>query len=143
MLAITLQVAATQLLMSDSAGRLAYREKAPWVKGLHPRLSCSPFLTDRMVKQGWCPLVIDQIRHGCNVVGQYYASLLVSPWRKLDHSNCTKDDRDCKAITQLSLLKLAHETVDCQCKMLSVDNTKLHRIITNDEIPVLQLVGGS
>ncbi|CZR59572.1 uncharacterized protein PAC_09466 [Phialocephala subalpina] len=139
-LAITLQVGATQLLMSNAAGQLAYRNQAPWERGLHFRLTRNSFLTDRMINQGWCPIVIEQIRAGCNVVGQYYVSLLGPSPRKIDHSSCTKDDKDCKGIAQLQSLKLAHETEDCQCKVLSVDTTKLHQIITEHEIPILQLV---
>ncbi|KUJ12058.1 uncharacterized protein LY89DRAFT_673847 [Mollisia scopiformis] len=139
-LAITLQVGVTQLLMSKSAGQLAYRNDIPWERGLHFRITRSPFLTDRMVKQGWCPIVIEQIRSHSNVVGQYYASLLGPPLRKLDHSCCSKDDKDCQGIAQLRSLKLGHETENCQCQILTVDHTKLHAIINEHEIPILRLV---
>lgn len=140
-LAITLQVGLTQLLCSNSAGKLANRSDIPWERSLHFRLTRSPFLTDRMLKQGWCPIVIEQIRSHCNVIGQYYASLLGPPLRKLDHSSCSKDDKDCQGVKQLQSLKLAHEIEDCQCMILNVPKEKLQAVIEEHEIPVLQLVG--
>jgi len=52
-LAISLHVGATQLLtMPNNLGSVAFRENAPWERGLHIRLTRSPWLEARMVKQG-------------------------------------------------------------------------------------------
>lgn len=140
-LAISLQVGATQLLiMPNVLGGAVYRGNAPWEKGLHMRLTRSPWLDARMFKQGWCPLYLDQIRSNSNVIGQYYSSLLGPPHRKLDHSRCAKGDKDCTAMEQHQIRSLGHETEDCGCKILTVDKEKLGAIIAKDEIPVLRLI---
>jgi hypothetical protein len=140
-LAISLHVGATQLLIkTDSPNSVGYRAEAPWEKGLHIRLTRSPWLEARMVKQGWCPLYLEQIRSHLNVLGQYYSSLIGPPLRKLDHSKCSKSSRDCLAMEQHQILSVGHETENCSCKILRVDRTKLQDIITHNEIPVLRLV---
>jgi hypothetical protein len=139
-LAISLQVGATQVLTDGHRpGGLINREGAPWEKGLHIRLTRSPFLEARMVKQGWCPLIIEQIRSNTNVIGQYYSSLIGPPHRKLDHSRCSKDDKDCTAMENYQIRAVGHETENCNCRILNVDRKKLEDIIANHEIPILRL----
>jgi hypothetical protein len=141
-LAISLHVGATQLLTKPNNGGVVFRDNAPWEQGLHIRLTRSPWLEDRMLKQGWCPLTLEQIRTNSNVIGQYYSSLLGPPHRKLDHSNCSKNDKDCAAMENHQVRSVGHETENCNCKILLVDRLKLKEIIDKHEIPVLRLVEG-
>lgn len=140
-LAISLHIGATQLLIKlKTLGGAVYRGNAPWEKGLHMRLTRSPWLEARMFKQGWCPLYVDQIRSNSNVIGQYYSSLLGPPHRKLNHSKCDKGDKDCAAMEKHQIRSLGHEIEDCDCRILTVDKERLGAIIAKDEIPVLQLI---
>lgn len=93
-----------------------------------------------MVSQGWCPTVVKQIWTSQNPLGQYYASLLGPPHRKLDHSNCNSEDKECAAIKKIPLGNVKHETEECQCDILLVDPLKLAEIIDRHEIPVLRFI---
>ena len=137
-LAITLHVGATQLL-GGMSNTYPFRN-VPWEKGRHFRVSQNHFLTERMISQGWCPVIIEQFRSGFSVLGQYYASLLGPPQRKLDHGECRKGAADCEAMKQFRPGSIKHAVDGCQCKTLVVDKKRLADIISKDEIPVLRLV---
>ena len=93
-----------------------------------------------MITQGWCPSVVEQIQSSYNVLGQYYASLLGPPKRRLDHSECSRDSRECVAKTMGSDgYVIRHEADGCQCVVLKVNGSKLVDIIKNGDIPVLYL----
>jgi hypothetical protein len=136
--AITLQVGATEIC-GGSPGEPSYR-KVPWETGRHWRITRNDFVERRMVSQGWCPTVIRQIWTHENPLGQYYASLLGPPHRKLDHSDCKFDEIECTAMKKLPLGRVKHESEDCQCDILLVDHPKLAEIIERQEIPVLRLI---
>ena len=137
-LAITLQVGATELC-GGNLGEPTYR-KVPWESGRHWRVTRNNFIDQRMVLQGWCPSVVRQIWNNQNPIGQYYASLLGPPRRKLDHSDCDFGDNDCTAMKKLPLGGVKHETDDCRCDILLVDSVRLAEIIERQEIPVLCLI---
>jgi hypothetical protein len=137
-LAITLQVGATEIC-GGKPGEPTYR-KLPWETGRHWRITRSKFMNERMVSQGWCPTVVKQIWSKQNPLGQYYASLLGPPRRKLDHSSCNFDDTDCEAMKKQPLSKGKHENEGCQCETLLVDVAKLCEIIEIYEVPVLRLL---
>jgi hypothetical protein len=137
-LAITLHFGASQL--HSEASKLGSLRDLPWEKGRHFRRTQSTFLMDRMLRQGWCPVMIEQLRLGYSVLGQYYASLLGRPQRKLDHGECIKGAADCEAMIKFCPESIKHATAGCQCESLIVNRDKLADIIGKDEIPVLRLV---
>ncbi|KAF4632702.1 hypothetical protein G7Y89_g5424 [Cudoniella acicularis] len=132
-LATTLQVGATEICGA------VYRQ-TPWKMVQSWKIVRNIFLQTRMVNQGWCPSVVEQIQSSYNVLGQYYASLLGPPKRPLDHTNCNRDNRECVAKTMVSdgyIVK--HESEGCQCMVLQVDALKLVATIKNGDIPLLHL----
>lgn len=137
-IAITLQVGATEIC-GGSPGEPSYR-KVPWEVGRHFRITRNNFMEQRMVSQGWCPTVVKQLWTSQNPIGQYYASLLGPPYRKLDHSDCGFEDTECAAMKKLPLGHIKHEKEDCQCDILLVDSLKLAEIIEREEIPALRLI---
>jgi hypothetical protein len=132
-LAITLQVAASEIC------GVVYRQ-TPWEKVQSWKFVRNTFLQIRMVDQGWCPSVVEQIQSSYNVLGQYYASLLGPPKRELDHIDCSRDSRECVAKTMgPDGYVVRHEADGCQCMVLQVDALKLAATIKNGDIPVLYL----
>lgn len=106
-LAITLHVGATEIC-GGPPGQPSCMD-VPWEKGRHWRLTRSRFMDERMIAHGWCPTVVKQVWSQCNPVGQYYSSLLGPPHRKLDHSACSPNEKDCAAMKQLLAGKITHE----------------------------------
>lgn len=96
-------------------------------------------MDERLVAQGWCATVVKQIWSNQNPLGQYYASLLGPPHRKLDHNNCVADDKDCAVMKKLPIGNVTHEKDDCQCRILLVDRLQLAEIIGKTKIPVSSL----
>ncbi|KAG0652125.1 hypothetical protein D0Z07_0980 [Hyphodiscus hymeniophilus] len=132
-LAISLQVGATEIC-GGSPGEPTYRI-VPWEKARHWRITRNNFIDQRMVSQ-----VVRQIWTHENPIGQYYASLLGPPSRKLDHGDCDFDEKECAAMKKLPLSQVRHDSEDCQCATLLVDRAKLADIIQRDEIAVLRLI---
>ena len=92
-LAYTLQCSATEICglgrglryPTETSNQSGYRD-VPWRVDRTWQITRNPFITQRMIEQGWCPSVVDQIRNDFKVLGQYYDSLMGPPKRKLDHS---------------------------------------------------------
>jgi hypothetical protein len=137
-LAITLQVGLTDLLGGEEQEE-NYRV-VPWERdGRHWRLAKNEWLENRMIGQGWCPVIIEQTRRSFNTVGLYYCSLLGPPGGKLDHRKCKKSEPDCDAMRNFETEHGTHVVEGCECEFLVVDSSKLGDIIAKDAIPVLYL----
>lgn len=104
---------------------------------MHWRLIRNSFAEHRMISQGWCPSIAEQVRTSFNILGQYYVSLLGPPERKMDHTGCDKGDRDCQAFKELTGKHKIHLDGDCDCQPVYVDRESLEAIITQEDIPVL------
>jgi hypothetical protein len=138
-LAIILQVGLTEIL-GGKQGEKDYRV-VPWEKGdvRHWRTSRNEWLEERMIRQGWCPVILEQTRLDFNIVGVYYCSLLGPPGRKLNHTECKKDEPDCDAMRTFETEHGTHVIEGCTCEFLVVDSSKLGDIVARDEIPILRL----
>src|SRR5436190_19748733 len=56
----------------------------------------SKWLMQRMIGQGWCPAIVEQLSNPCATF-LYYASLLGPPRHGDDHSKCWANGRTCLA----------------------------------------------
>jgi hypothetical protein len=130
-LAITLEVATTEICAEK------YRD-TPWAKERTWVNINNSFLRDRMVGQGWCPSVVEQLRG--NALNQYYASLLGPSKRGLNHGLCSRENSKCIATTTVvDGYVIRHQKEGCQCSILKTDSEVLARVIRSGEIPVLYL----
>jgi hypothetical protein len=138
-LANTLQVGLTEIL-GGKRGEKDYRV-VPWEGDAdrHWRMSRNEWLEEKMIGQGWCPVILEQTLKDFNIVSVYYCSLLGPPGKKLDHRNCKKDDPDCDAMANFKTEHGTHVVEGCTCEFLLVDSSKLGDIIAKDKIPVLRL----
>ncbi|KAI9821923.1 MAG: hypothetical protein M1827_002505 [Pycnora praestabilis] len=109
-------------------------EDAPW------RLSRNDFITERMVKDGWCPTVVEQISSTNHLALQSYASLLGPPHPKLEHENCHAGDHGCAAknVDERSYVT-KHHRVHCKCDDIAVDLDMLRGIVQDGDIPLVHV----
>ncbi|MCJ1451371.1 hypothetical protein MMC28_001707 [Mycoblastus sanguinarius] len=109
-------------------------EMAPW------RLARSHFVTNRMIEDGWCPSVVEQIWYPSHLTLQYYASLLGPPEKRLRHDDCAAGDSGCKAKNTVdSQYRTKHMETGCDCSAIAIDLKKLAQIIQDGGLPVLCL----
>ena len=124
-LAITLEHAVTSVCNVSVA-------LAPW------RLTRSDYVTQRMLTDGWCPCVIEQIWYPTHLTLQYYASILGPPKEHLNHSQCSAGGEGCKAKNIVdSIYRTKHTKGDCMCKPVRIDLGALGEIVAREEIPLL------
>ena len=110
----------------------------PW------RLARNPWLTRRMIGDGWCPTVIEQIWNPTHLAIQYYASILGPPARRLDHSTCEAGNRGCNARTVIDAVYVTeHKTVLCKCGFFGPNPEDLSRIVAASEIPLVSITWGA
>lgn len=110
----------------------------PW------RLARNPWLTRRMIGDGWCPSVIEQIWNPTHLAVQYFASILGPPARQLDHSTCEAGNGGCNARTVVDETYVTkHKTQFCKCMFLGVNPENLSRIIRASDIPLISVMWGA
>jgi hypothetical protein len=102
----------------------------------------STFLMQRMVGQGWCPSVVEQLssRH---MTFLYYVSILGPP-SPVDHSRCEAKSRSCYGKTvDAGNYKINHVSENCNCNLVSIptgEASKLATAIQDGNIPVIHLI---
>ncbi|KAA6407111.1 MAG: hypothetical protein FRX48_09177 [Lasallia pustulata] len=107
------------------------------------RLARNPWLTQRMIGDGWCPSVIEQIWNPVHLAVQYYASILGPPARRLDHSTCEAGNRGCNARTvDDAVYVTSHRTGSCDCGFLGANPEDLTRIVRASNIPLISVTWG-
>lgn len=99
----------------------------------------SNFLTQRMLKDGWCPSLVERICDPNHLSVQYLVSLFGPPTRR-DHRDCQTNDRGCRALTVRNYgYRTLHAIEGCSCEFLIPEMAELCRIIDEGGIPVLCL----
>ena len=102
----------------------------------------SEFLMKRMISQGWCPSVVEQLSRPC-MTFLYYVSLLGPP-SPVDHSRCEAQSRSCSGKTvDAGNYKINHVSETCSCNHVSIptsEGSKLANTIQDGNIPIIHLV---
>ncbi len=99
----------------------------------------SDFLTQRMLKDGWCPSLVERVCNPNHLCVQYIVSLSGPPTRR-DHRHCQANDKGCRALTvRNDGYRTLHATEECSCEFLIPEMADLCRIIEEGGIPVLYL----
>lgn len=99
----------------------------------------SDFLTQRMLKDGWCPSVVERICHPNHLSVQYLVSLYGPPTMR-DHRDCQTNDKGCRALTVMNDgYRTLHTIEGCSCEFLIPEMAETCRIIDEGGIPVLYL----
>ena len=99
----------------------------------------SHFLTQRMLKDGWCPSLVEKICNPNHLSVQYLVSLFGPPTRR-DHRDCQANDKGCRALTvRNDGYRTLHAIEGCSCEFLIPDMAELCRIIEEGGVPVLYL----
>lgn len=104
----------------------------------------SAWLMERMIRQGWCPCVVEQLSHPCATF-LYYASLLGPP-TSYDHIDCRSNGRACIAANVKEGVEYVSKHVDenCVCDFVVIDSknrSDLYSILEVGGIPVICLDG--
>jgi len=101
----------------------------------------SGFLMKRMVSQGWCPSVVEQLSRPC-MVFLYYVSLLGPP-SIVNHSRCEAKSRSCAGKNVDSgNYEIRHVLKSCKCNHVLIETgegSKLANAIQNGDIPIIHL----
>ena len=106
--------------------------KVPW------RLMRNDFLTQRMLRNGWCPSVIEQICTHQHLAFQYYASLLKAPSKPDEHIQCRAGDAGCKAKNVSNeIYATRHAEIDCKCEDIAVDLSQLRNLVDHGDVPLI------
>lgn len=112
-------------------------ELAPW------RLTRSSFVTDRMIRDGWCPTIIEQIWYPTHLTLLYYASLLGPPKDRLRHDGCVASNSLCEAKKMdYATYQTKHAKEGCECQFIGPDVEQLDGIVRKGRIPLLCLENG-
>lgn len=99
----------------------------------------SDLLTQRMLKDGWCPSLVERICNPNHLCVQYFVSLS-GPLTRRDHRHCQATDKGCRALTvRNDGYRTLHAIEECSCEFLSPEMADLCRIIEEGGIPVLYL----
>lgn len=103
----------------------------------------SGWLMERMISQGWCPCIVEQISSPCTTF-LYYASLLGPPTLGKDHSNCRSNSRACVAANVKDNVKYVSRHVEdgCECEFVVIDtgpDSKISLSVSRGELPLIQL----
>lgn len=108
---------------------------------INPR---SEWLMARMVRQGWCACIVEQLSKPCRSF-LYYASLMGPPKPQVDHSGCSRDEgafcaqgnvRDDTYVPK-------HVQDGCQCVPVAVDTgdeSLIARAIQGGAIPLVKIM---
>lgn len=107
------------------------------------RIARNLWLTRRMIGDGWCPSVVEQIFNPTHLAVQYYTSLLGPPVRQLDHSTCEAGDRGCNARTVDDTVYVTrHKTDFCECRFLGGNPEELSGMVGASGIPLVGVTWG-
>lgn len=99
----------------------------------------SDFLTQRMLKDGWCPSLVERTCNPNHLCVQYLVSLSGPPNRS-DHRDCQANDKGCRALTvRNDGYRTLHAIEECSCEFLIPAMADICRIIEEGGIPVLYL----
>jgi hypothetical protein len=103
----------------------------------------STWLMDRMIHQGWCPTIANQLSKPCATF-LYFASLLGPPRHGDNHSSCSFGGRACVAsnVNDTKEYVEKHVTDGCTCdsiEILTGDESEVAAAINREEIPVIHL----
>ena len=99
----------------------------------------SDLLIQRMLKDGWCPSLVERIGNPNHLCVQYLVSTSGPPTRR-DHSGCQANSRKCRALTvRNDGYRTLHAIEECSCEFLIPEMADLCRIIEEGGIPVLYL----
>ena len=114
-------------------------EWIPWreVRWISEELRCH-FIEERLIRQGWCPAMIDRFWETTNAsMSLYYLSLYDSP-RIREHQGC-RELKTCKSLSIGQIDYQTKHTDQCHgCDFLSFDLRALRSIVDKGRIPVLQ-----
>jgi hypothetical protein len=105
----------------------------------------STWLIQRMIGQGWCPCIVQQLSKP-DATFLYYASLLSPPRKGDDHSECRAEGKACVAANVKDGVKyVSKHVVDaCKCDYVTIDTgdgSKVAETIEMGDIPVIHLKG--
>jgi len=114
--------------------------RADYVWWVVPR---SNWLIRRMVNQGWCPRMVEQLYRPCATF-LYYASLLGPPRRGDDHSKCSAGSKACLGTNvkdgEKYVTKHVLESCGCDDIVISTgDESAVANAISRGDIPVIHL----
>lgn len=103
-------------------------------------LTRNTFLTQRMLKYGWCPIIVDQICLRQHLTFQYYASLLKAPSNPNEHAQCRVGDPGCKAKNILDdVYTTKHVEIGCKCEDVAIDISTLRDLVEKGDVPLVYL----
>lgn len=101
----------------------------------------SDFLMERMVGQGWCPSVVNQLSNP-SMTFLYYASLLGPPGQA-DHSHCSAEARSCSAKNvDAGRYEIKHVLESCKCSHIFIptgEGSEVANAIRNGHIPIIHV----
>lgn len=105
----------------------------------------SVWLEKRMVGQGWCPCVVEQIQTPDRTF-LYYASLFGPQNKGMNHSECKAEARACVAANVKDGEKYVskHVVEGCECDFVVIDTghgSAVASSISHGGIPVIQISG--
>ncbi|KAK5011676.1 hypothetical protein LTR28_009141 [Elasticomyces elasticus] len=103
----------------------------------------STWLMQRMISQGWCPNIVEQISRPCATF-LYYASLLGPPRPGADHSGCSAQGRACLAanLKDGDRYVTKHVLEGCECEHVVIsaqEGSLVADAIESGDIPVIHL----
>lgn len=132
---LSIQILATTLEHALNCVSEVAVEELPW------RTKGNAFLESTMIRDGWCPSMIHQLRYPTQLAFLYYAHLLGPPTVS-QHPDCEAGGRGCKQ-KQIdnNTCRPAHVERGCNCEMISPDLKELDRIVALGKIPVLSFDG--
>ncbi|KAH8586869.1 hypothetical protein B0O99DRAFT_748013 [Bisporella sp. PMI_857] len=93
------------------------------------------WVTERMVKSGWCPLELEALLSDCDINIQYYFAFLPSPRWGMDHSACDRNACRRKHIKNVAYSTKHREGCNT-CEMVTVSD-KMSSIVSKDKTPLL------
>jgi hypothetical protein len=101
----------------------------------------SSFLMKRMISQGWCPCIVNELSTPSTTF-LYYSSLLGPP-DLTDHSHCLVEAKFCSAKNVDSgNYKIKHISESCKCNHIYIptgEESKVADAIRNGHIPVIHV----
>ena len=103
----------------------------------------SKWLMQRMISQGWCSTVVEQLSKPCATF-LYYASLLGPPRPGDDHSKCSANGKACLATNTNdgAEYKAKHVLDSCNCQHISIstgDGSPVADAIRSGNVPIIHL----
>lgn len=93
---------------------------------------------DRLIHQGWCPIIVGQLSRPCASF-LYFAALLGPPRRGDYHSRCSFGGRACVAsnVNDTKVYVKKHVTDGCTCECIEIrngDDSEVAAAIRREEI---------